>query len=152
MIRSVVALVSVASIFLPRCVPVDDEAIGRGNFQAGGDFEFIFNARSGPQGEDPSGIMILERADEHYTARAEVFCLAVSRNRATIVGDIFHSTGFPGYEELVFIVNDNLFSGTLDTFSYIVKQRAGQGLAECFPQTTPNPISFGDIEVIDGRP
>ena len=123
------------------------QARGNGTYAAGAEvYDFRFNARTDSQGANPRGTMTLERNDKAFTAKADVFCLAVSGHLATIVGTITDTQGFHDYEELVFIVNDNGAAGTPDTFAHILKQ-AGQGQAECFPQTAPHAVTRGDINV-----
>jgi hypothetical protein len=124
------------------------QAQGTGTYAAGAEvFDFRFNARTDRQG-DTRGTMTLKRNDSAFSANADVFCLAVSGHLATMVGTITETQGFEDYEELVFIANDNTGSNTPDTFAHIVKH-AGEGQAECFPQTAPHAVTGGDIKVRD---
>ena len=124
------------------------QAQGNGTYAAGAEvYDFRFNARTGRKG-DTRGTMTLKRNDSAVSANADVFCLAVSGHLATMVGTITQTQGFEDYDELVFIANDNAASGTPDTFAHIVKH-AGEGQAECFPQTAPHAVTSGDISVRD---
>ena len=125
------------------------QAQGNGTYAAGAEvYDFRFNARTDRQGQNPRGTMTLTRNDSTFSAKADVFCLAISGHLATMVGTITKTQGFEDYEELVFIANDNGAAGSPDTFAHIVKQ-AGQGQAECFPQTAPHAVTSGDIKVRD---
>lgn len=128
-----------------------DSAIGQGTFTSSGTWTFDFNATSGPLGENPSGTMAFERDDGAFSAQADVFCLSVVGNLATMVGTITQTQGFEAYEELVFKVQDNAAVSQPDRFVFIVTEE-GTGQAECFPETPAVPIDSGDIVVTDGLP
>ena len=129
-----------------------DVASGAGVYQAGAEiWEFRFAARSGPLGEDATGIIILERTDGAFSVEAEVFCLSVTEHLATLVGDITQTQGFEEFDELVLKVNDNRTLSTPDTMAHILTTD-GLGQANCFPQTVPHPVVRGNVLVRDALP
>ena len=128
-----------------------DFAAGGGRYKAGAEeIQFSFAARSGPLGEDPSGFIFLQEKD-HFLLQAEVFCLSVSGNLATLAGTITRNEGAfnqPGYEELVLKVNDNKALGVPDKMAHIVTAQ-GLGQAECYPETMVHSVVHGNIVVHD---
>jgi hypothetical protein len=130
-----------------------DVASGRGlqEIDTGVFEEFRFAARSGPLGEDPSGRMFIRRSDDAFLLEAEVNCLQVFEHQATLVGEVTRNEGAfdqPGFEALVFIVNDNRGLGMPDTFVRIVTTEP-LAQADCFPTTAFLPIDRGNIIVHD---
>jgi hypothetical protein len=128
-----------------------DFAAGGGKYVAGAEeIEFSFAARSGPAGEDPSGFIFLQEKG-HFLLQADVFCLSVSGNLATVAGTITRNEGAfnqPGFEELVFKVNDNRASGAPDKAAHIVTAQ-GLGQTECYPETVVPSVVHGNIVVHD---
>ena len=129
-----------------------DFAAGGGKYVAGAEeIEFSFAARSGPLGEDPSGFIFLQEKG-HFLLQADVFCLSVSGNLATLAGRITRNEGAfnqPGFEELVLKVNDNNKGlGVPDKAAHIVTAQ-GLGQADCYPETVVPPVVHGNIVVHD---
>jgi hypothetical protein len=130
-------------------LPPDDTAVGKGVYSAGAEeWEFRFDVRSRNNGDDASGIMILERTDGIFSVRAEAFCLAATQSQAAMVGDIYNQKNFPGFEELVIKVEDSAVAAPPDSIAHSLHDE-GKGLAQCSPQTPPHPIDSGTIDVHD---
>jgi hypothetical protein len=122
-----------------------DAATGRGSVSAVVPAEFDFRARSGPQGQNPSGRMHLRTAS--FEVLADVTCLSVAGNVATIIGTVTSSEGLdPSQNEMTFIVGDNKATQTPDTFTYVVAPAGQEG---CFPHGQFHPVDRGNIKVRD---
>ena len=94
--------------------PPNDSAIGSGKVAVlgGTAASFSLSAHSGPQGEDAKGNLNFRDISFNVPGSAEkatatVTCLAVSGNRAAIVGEFKKDTPFPGFPFAVIVVEDN---------------------------------------------
>jgi hypothetical protein len=123
-----------------------DSAQGHGTETAVAPSEFRFKARSGPQGQNPTGSMALRTSG--FYVEADVHCLFVAANEATLIGKITYKEGLDEgtFEEMTFIVGDNRSIDQPDTFAYVV---APAGQEVCGAQGQFHPIDEGDIRVRD---
>jgi hypothetical protein len=130
--------------------PVGDVAQGAGVVSEGGD-TFAFDARSGVNGENPTGTMSYFASGLNATIRGDVTCMRVNGNRALVAGIITESpielpaTGAVG-ETMYFFTEDGGRRGP-DLFA-----SAFGGFEDpCGIDTLqePNPIASGHIEITD---
>jgi hypothetical protein len=107
----------------------------------------VFDAHSGPSGEHPTGTVRIDVQSPLGTFTfdtAQVTCLDVSGNRATIGGQS-QSGGFA----LVFFVEDN--DGAGQDRSALAVGGSVPSVCPAFPSTGLSPIFGGDITVHDAR-
>jgi hypothetical protein len=99
-------------------------------------------ARSGPNGENPTGEITLNELQQIFD-RGPITCLAVSGNTATFN---FVSNFLNGLILTVRVVDDSP-----DTFSL---QLLGRAATDCSPAPDVNafPLTSGDITVVDSQP
>lgn len=129
-------------------MPRTNTAHGNGEVGPVAPSKFRFQARSGPDGEDPSGTMSLET--NAFRVDAQVTCLAVEGNIAGIVGDVTSSQGIDWHaDKLIFRVQDN--GPAADHFAYIVQQPPQ--VEPCAALTPPpHEVIHGNIVVKDAQP
>jgi hypothetical protein len=136
LLLGIVALIPAAASAAP-----SDTAIGHGRQDLTAS-QFKFNARSGPDGQDPSGTMSLDTAA--FSVEADVTCLSVLDGRATLIGEVTRSEGITA-TTLVFFAEDN--RGAPDNFQYVVTSDPTQ--EPCAPLGATLPIDRGNIVVHD---
>jgi hypothetical protein len=146
--RLLVEAATIAALIGVPAAPVHAQTAGEdsviGNILIGPAAVAEFEARSGPQGENPSGFVSLSSRSSAEAGR--VACLTVIGNRATIG---FENALGGGSGGLIFVEDNGPARDGLDRF--------GVRLIAQPPRTCPEPEAFhtfiaGDIRVHDAQP
>jgi hypothetical protein len=128
--------------------PTGDSATGTGGTASY--TNFVFDVRSGPVGENPTGTFVLDIPGLFHGESTSVTCLLVSGNTATFAGTQISNIGFTDFKATVV---DNGPAGTgLDTYAtngYFSPQDCATPEPGFFGA---QPLTAGDIVVVDAPP